>query len=182
MDIKLCRTAISHDKSKWTGVIVVSQPFVPPGACACPLSACIAVCPVSYIAARTSSSSSSLRRGGQGRGAHACSKELYIRMAGPCCGQARRPARPPRLRRRRPGPLQAAWDRRQSSKLKIPRRLETRLLRMSATHASGCQANQRLRSLTFRQHAVHRAPILRQSLFHFRTSRCPKISGDLSGA
>ena len=30
-DIKLCKTAISYDKSKWTGVIVVPQPFVPPG-------------------------------------------------------------------------------------------------------------------------------------------------------
>jgi hypothetical protein len=68
------------------------------------------------------------------------------RPAGPCCGQARRPPRPPRLRRRRPGPLQAAWDRRRSSKLEIRRRLAstaclptaTRLLRMSATRASGC--------------------------------------------
>jgi len=30
-DIKLCSTCISHDRSKWTGVIVVPQPFVPPG-------------------------------------------------------------------------------------------------------------------------------------------------------
>ena len=30
-DIKLCSTSISYDRSKWTGVIVVPQPFVPPG-------------------------------------------------------------------------------------------------------------------------------------------------------
>ena len=31
MKIKLCRTAVSYDKSKWTGVIVVPECFVPPG-------------------------------------------------------------------------------------------------------------------------------------------------------